>query len=260
MSKKILWVILFVASIGALYMATSIPAPVVTPKDTTTPSTPADTKDSKVATERYSARVDRVDVVFEHYDYTRYRLATNGLVREGELNTERGFEADIDATVFVLNWQKPEGEQIRYVRLSSNPTHLYFLDSEQKIVTGSALSLERAKKDITGFTWLHKDSSDVDALFLKTDVSLIIKSQDGTQEEQKIATVEGSCNEMPVETPLALDSKQLLCYYAGFGYQFRVIGTDTGYEVQQRELEEASPDYNPPIADFKTVMRIATSN
>ena len=94
-----------------------------------------------VATERYQARVDRVDVVFEHFDYTRYRLTTNELVRMGELNTERGFEDDIDATVYVLNWQQPEGEQMRYVRLTAEPGRLYLLDSEQKIITGSVLSL-----------------------------------------------------------------------------------------------------------------------
>lgn len=91
--------------------------------------------------ERYSARVDRVDVVFEQRDYMRYRLTTNGLVREGELNTERGFGDDIDATVYVLNWQQPEGEQMRYVRLTSQPGILYLLDSNQEIVWGSALTL-----------------------------------------------------------------------------------------------------------------------
>ena len=93
-------------------------------------------------TERYAARVDRVNVVFEHKDYTRYRLTTNELVREGELNTERGFEDDIDATVYVLNWQKPEGEQMYYVRLTAEPNLLYALDGERKILRGSALTLE----------------------------------------------------------------------------------------------------------------------
>lgn len=95
-----------------------------------------------LATERYSGRIDRVDVVFEHKDYTEYRLTTNGLMREGELNTERGFEDDIDATVYVLNWQKPEGEQMLYVRLTAEHGRLYLLDSERKIVRGSVLNLE----------------------------------------------------------------------------------------------------------------------
>lgn len=100
------------------------------------------TMEESVFTERYAARVDRVDVVFEHKDYTRYRLTTNGLVREGELNTERGFEDDIDATVYVLDWQKPEQEQMVYVRLTAEPNRLYALDSERKILRGSALALQ----------------------------------------------------------------------------------------------------------------------
>lgn len=94
-------------------------------------------------TERYSARVDRVNVTFEHKDYTTYRLTTNDLVREGELNTERGFGDDADATVYVLNWQQPEGERIYYVRLTGDPIHVYVLDGNRKIIEGSALTLEQ---------------------------------------------------------------------------------------------------------------------
>jgi hypothetical protein len=91
-------------------------------------------------TERFSARVDRVDVVFEQKDFKSYRLITNGAVREGELNTERGFEDDQDATVYVLNWQKPEAQQMLYVRFTNEPTKLYLLDSDRKVITGSVLT------------------------------------------------------------------------------------------------------------------------
>ncbi len=94
------------------------------------------------ATERYTARVDRVAVVFEQWDYTKYQLQTNELIREGAMNTERGFENDVDATVYILNWQKPAGEQIIYVRLTSKPTWLYLLDSDKKIIRGSRLQLQ----------------------------------------------------------------------------------------------------------------------
>jgi hypothetical protein len=98
--------------------------------------------DPQEFTERYSAQVDRVKVVFEHTNFTSYRLTTNDLVREGELNTERGFEDDPDATVFVLNWQQPEGEQMYYVRLTDEPGRLYALDSDRKIIRSGALILE----------------------------------------------------------------------------------------------------------------------
>lgn len=95
--------------------------------------------EAKEPTERYGARVDRVDVTFEQWEYTQYRLMTNGLVRQGELNTERGYGDDENATVYVLNWQKPEGEQIRYVRLTDEPNSLYLLDSAGEIVKSGAL-------------------------------------------------------------------------------------------------------------------------
>lgn len=101
---------------------------------------PPETLTGSVATERYSARVDRVDVTFEQWDYTRFRLTTNGAIREGELNTERGFKDDEDATVYLLNWRKPEGEHIYYVRLADDPTHLYVLDGNREIIRGSALT------------------------------------------------------------------------------------------------------------------------
>lgn len=91
-------------------------------------------------TERFSAKVDRVDVVFEQKDYTSYRLITNGAVREGELNTERGFEDDQDATVYVLNWQEPEEQQMLYVRFTDEPTKLYLLDTMRRVVQGSVLT------------------------------------------------------------------------------------------------------------------------
>lgn len=94
------------------------------------------------ATERYVGQIDRVSVLFEHLDYTQYRLQTNSRVRTGLLNTERGYKDDIDATVYVLDWQKPEGAQLRYVRLTAEPTTLYLLSSDSEIIMGSKLTLE----------------------------------------------------------------------------------------------------------------------
>lgn len=128
-------VLLLVVGVVARPSNTEFPnvQPVPVPIETTL-------KVSKQATERFSARVDRVEVQFEHWDYTRYRLQTNDLVREGDMNSERGFETDPNATVVVLNWQKPIGEQIRYVRLTAEPNFLYILDSDNKIIPGSKLT------------------------------------------------------------------------------------------------------------------------
>lgn len=93
-------------------------------------------------TERYQGQIDSMTVLFEHRAYTEYRLITNGVAREGELNTERGFGDDVNATVYVLNWRAPAAEQMRYVRFSDEPTKAYLLDSDNEVVVSSVLTLE----------------------------------------------------------------------------------------------------------------------
>ncbi len=93
-------------------------------------------------TERYSRQVDRVSVAFEHYNYTTYRLITGDRIQNGELNTERGYKDDIDATVFVLNWQDEESAQLRYVKLSKESDRIYLLDTNGEMLRGSYLLIQ----------------------------------------------------------------------------------------------------------------------
>ncbi|MGL5335313.1 MAG: hypothetical protein ACRC9R_04065, partial [Enterovibrio sp.] len=50
----------------------------------------------------------------------KYRMSVDGLITQGELNTERGFEQDENATLFILNWKQPKANQIRFVKLSKD--------------------------------------------------------------------------------------------------------------------------------------------
>src|SRR5438874_8919864 len=54
-------------------------------------------------TEKYTLLIKKKPVVLEHEHYLRYRLTENGKVTMGEMNTERGYKKDRNATVFVLN-------------------------------------------------------------------------------------------------------------------------------------------------------------
>ncbi|PTR12121.1 hypothetical protein C8K11_10343 [Novosphingobium sp. GV055] len=63
---------------------------------------------------------------------TRYRLRLHGHVREGDLNTERGWKSDPDATLYVLDWQGPAAQQTRLVRRTGKRDVL-FLDSHDNI-------------------------------------------------------------------------------------------------------------------------------
>jgi hypothetical protein len=108
---------------------------------------------------------------------------------------------------------------------------------------------------IKSFAWSY-EAIDISADYPRTLVKLSLLKSDNARVEKVVATVAGSCNEME-DAPLgALSSKQLLCYYAGFGYQFRIADTANGYIVERKEIEEASPDYNPPIGTFETFLKI----
>ena len=134
--------LVYLIAVGAILILVLVNFFIVHKNDTVPEDSSNKVSLSDTATERFRARVDRVEVQFEHWDYTRYRLQTNDLIREGEMNSERGFRNDLAATVYVLNWQKPVGEQIRYVRLSAEPNFLYILDTDNLIIQGSRLILE----------------------------------------------------------------------------------------------------------------------
>ncbi|ESE40621.1 hypothetical protein [Shewanella decolorationis] len=69
----------------------------------------------------------------------RYRMTVNGLVTLGELNTERGFEQDENASLFILNWQQPEAEQIKFVKLSKDHSVLVRVDANGQLDNTSTL-------------------------------------------------------------------------------------------------------------------------
>lgn len=86
-------------------------------------------------TETFTGTMNGVKVVFKHNDYTQYRLKEGKKVTTGALNTERGFEKDEDATVYILNSDKPESEQKYFVRYTDGK--FVMLDAKRKVVPGS---------------------------------------------------------------------------------------------------------------------------
>ncbi|KFD80617.1 hypothetical protein DA89_2046 [Vibrio paracholerae] len=68
-----------------------------------------------------------------------YRMSVDGQVTLGELNTERGFEQDENASLFILNWRQPEIEQIKWVKLSSDHQRLVLVDKDGKLDTAVTL-------------------------------------------------------------------------------------------------------------------------
>lgn len=88
-----------------------------------------------MATETYSGMsTDGEKIVFVHQDYTRYTLQVGDAKSTGMLNTERGWQEDNDATVFVLNWQAPDTDQIVFVKKTGS-TALTQLNTDRAEIT-----------------------------------------------------------------------------------------------------------------------------
>lgn len=73
-------------------------------------------------------------------DQMGYRMIDNGLRVVGDMNTERGFQNDDNAVVYVLNWTQDEAQQIRFLRvLAHGEEVLRRIGPDQQLQTGAAL-------------------------------------------------------------------------------------------------------------------------
>lgn len=85
---------------------------------------------AETPTERFSGIINGESIMFQHADYVQYMLVRGNESRTGELNTERGFGDDMNATVYVL--YSDDGLELeKFVRLTNNPGTLYRLNDEQ---------------------------------------------------------------------------------------------------------------------------------
>ena len=71
---------------------------------------------------------------FELTSVYKGKQPENKFTEKGNFNTERGLEKDPDGTVYILNWNKSEADQVYYGRYSNKPEKLYMLDKERKII------------------------------------------------------------------------------------------------------------------------------
>jgi len=116
MKKLLLTITLVVIVAGVMvYFFALQPTPSVNAPDSN--ESGAIAPDAFEATETFAGtNLEGETVIFSHKDFTRYQLQIGDVVSEGVLNTERGWHNDNDATVFVLNWQALEADQMLFVR------------------------------------------------------------------------------------------------------------------------------------------------
>ena len=105
------------------------------------------------------------------------------------------------------------------------------------------------------FEWVYESKGEKDGI-PQTTVSLAGHYVDGTSDKTYIDDIEGGCNEYASpDKDVYKGSTEIMCYYAGFGIYYKVVQSGEHYLVQKKEFEEASPDYNPPVQEFKTILQ-----
>jgi copper homeostasis protein (lipoprotein) len=82
-------------------------------------------------------KIDQGDGTMENHKFElssiyKGKTPEKEFVEKGTYNTERGFEDDADGTIYVLNYDKPQADQIYYGTFSKNPEKIYLLDNTRK--------------------------------------------------------------------------------------------------------------------------------
>ncbi|MNK60997.1 Lipoprotein NlpE precursor [compost metagenome] len=79
-------------------------------------------------------KINQIDNKFELSNIYKGKSPEKQFKEKGNFNTERGLENDINGTILILNWDKPEKDQVYYGYYSKNPEKLYLLDRNKKII------------------------------------------------------------------------------------------------------------------------------
>lgn len=79
-------------------------------------------------------KIDQINNKFELSSTYKGKSPEKEFKEKGNINTERGLESDPDGTIYILNWDKPEKEQVYYGYYSKNPEKLYMLDRNRKVI------------------------------------------------------------------------------------------------------------------------------
>jgi len=196
------------------------------------------------------------------------RAAFVNVVKE-RIRSEHSDEGLFDNAVEGITFEQLD----RFAR-DNNTLNIYF--DEYEVAPGATGSFEVSLSGIEElindlpstdpqnpvFSWLYEEVEDEE--YPKTDVVLAVDYGNENSSRYRIETVTGSCNQVDednyssdeYEATITKNSSIILCYYAGFGRVFRVIDQGNNYIVQGKNIEEGTPDYNPPETPFETIMNI----
>jgi hypothetical protein len=90
--------------------------------------------------ETFTGTANDVRIKFQHKDYTSYRLITGVDTTEGTLNTERGFQNDEDATLYILYYDKQDSVLWHFARMSDGM--ILMLDKDRNVLPDTEFKKE----------------------------------------------------------------------------------------------------------------------
>jgi hypothetical protein len=107
------------------------------------------------------------------------------------------------------------------------------------------------------FNWVYeKDNSLNPDGGNQTNIFLEIKYLNEPIQKKFIETFPGQCYELSnPDQDIVKNSKNIQCYYAGYGYKFKIIKQDSFYEVKKQLFEEGSEEYSPSKQNYETVIK-----
>lgn len=112
------------------------------PWDSETPDTTrTDTPDWSNPTEVFTGSANDALIRFEHLNYTRYRLVIALDTTKGNLNTERGYNDDEDATLYILEDPATQGTSWHFVRMTSGD--ILMLDRNRNVLPDTEFTREK---------------------------------------------------------------------------------------------------------------------
>ncbi len=115
--------------------------------------------------------------------------------------------------------------------------------------------VENESEEPPVFTWKFEEASTLNLDGLP-ETRIFLQAQYSNEEiiNKLIATVPGSCNELPdADKDSVPGSATVQCYAAGIGDLFKITKGEKSYRVEHKIFEEASPDYNPPSQEYEVI-------
>ncbi|MCD0470583.1 copper resistance protein NlpE [Flavobacterium sp. JAS] len=94
----------------------------------------ADCRGIKTVLKIYSGDGTMESHKFELSSIYQGKGSGKAFTQKGHYNTERGLEDDPDGTIYVLNYDKPEAEQLFYGYSARTPDKIFLLDKTRKII------------------------------------------------------------------------------------------------------------------------------